>query len=106
MPVYKIVPLTSTQDQSYRIEKNIDLRACRSICNKDNDCSSYQFSYPPDKKGDTQCSFFNRKLKSTSPSTSSTLYIKNGNQSYWILWLFLAVLFLIVFFSRCGKKRF
>lgn len=106
MATYEIVPLTTSLDQPYNTIENVDLGKCRSICSSDDDCVGYLYNYPPDKKGERSCSFFNKKLNKTGPSQNSSLYIKKENHSFWILWLFLACLFFIIFFSRCNKKRF
>lgn len=105
MATYEIVPLTTSSDQPSTTIQNIDLRKCRELCTSDDECAGYLYNYPPDKKGETSCSFF-KKISKTKPSQTSSLYIKKENHSYWILWLFLACLFFIIFFSRCGKKRF
>ena len=103
MSVYKIVPLTKSFDNFYDSRIGISADECKKMCSKDNNCLSFLYSYSSDKKGEATCSLMNHIPNTTSYGQSSTLFVKNGSPSYWVLWLFLALLLLIVFTSKCKK---
>lgn len=93
-PVYEIVPETDLQGYDLRNIKGVGIKKCRAICDDDKDCEAFVWK-EIDKSG--ACSL---KKNSEGPrrwSSSSVLYIKKGNPSYWLLWVFLILLGMMIF---------
>jgi hypothetical protein len=107
MAVYQIVPLTTLQSSPY---ENFDVRGeevCRKKCDSQgDDCTSFVYVHPSAKKELGSCLLFNGHSLQSIPSSNSTLFVKNGRHSYWVLWLFLGLLIALIFLSRCSKRRF
>jgi|688.fasta_scaffold11614_6 hypothetical protein len=107
MAVYQIAPQTSLQDLPF---EEIDVRneeVCRKKCDsKEEDCTAFVYKHPSAKKEFGSCLLFNNHTFQSIPSPGSILFVKNGRRSYWILWLFLAMLVALIFLSRCGKPRY
>lgn len=107
MAVYQIVPQTTLQDSPF---ENVDVRneeICRKKCDsKGEDCTAFVYIHPSDIKDFGSCLLFNNHTFQSVPSSNSILFVKNGRRSYWMLWLFLVLLVILIFLSRCGKKRF
>lgn len=108
MAVYKIAPLTSTNEETttYRTENYISAEKCRSLCSKDKDCKAFLFTSGGKLNLPPKCELKNAIPKETFHSSSATLFIKNGSPSYFILWLFLIALVIVIFVSGCKQKNF
>jgi hypothetical protein len=106
MAVYQIVPSTSLQENPYDSFSVRDENICRKKCDSYEECTAFVYEHPTSKKDTGNCLLYNNNVYSTVPYSNSTLFVKNGRKSYWILWLFLGMLVALIFLSRCSKRRF
>jgi hypothetical protein len=99
MSVYEISPNTGTDIQ--HIEKaSTNIETCRRLCNDTDGCSAFTWY-----KQDCRLLPGTIEISRTYYKPESLLYIKQGNPSYWLLWIFLAGLIIIIFTSWCGMSR-
>ena len=102
MTTYEIVP--ETEIKGYELGKSTpqtSISTCRRMCNDESECEAFVWS----DRDDGTCSL---KRNSTAPrqwDQHTTLYIKKGNSSYWLLWVFLAVLGIVVFLILCRRQK-
>lgn len=101
MATFEIVP-SATFTSPLEVYNNVKLNDCRRFCNDMNNCTMFSWDAPPNEKlGTCQISFNN--TKTLQPSSSSTVYIKKENSSYWSIILFGILILLILFYSFCKK---
>lgn len=104
MTTYEIVPETEISGFEYELGKILpqtSITTCRRMCNDEGECDAFGWS----DQNDGTCSL--KKGSSSAPRRwrqNATLYIKKGNSSYWLLWVFLAVLGVMVFLILCRRK--
>jgi len=108
MPVYEIIP--ETKIKGYDIDlpiKDVSISKCRNICDEKEHCEAFVWK-SGDREEDKQskCLLKRNAGGETEWDSNATLYIKRGNPSYWWLWVFLAILGVIVFMTLCkGMKK-
>jgi hypothetical protein len=98
--IYKFIPKTSSLDKSYASTKMISSHDCKKMCDDDKNCFYYFYN-----RKNESCNLYDNPPLNTIVDKDSLLGIKNGNPSYLLLWVFLIILFLLIFFSRCNKPR-
>ena len=102
MTTYEITP--ETEIKGYDLSSPIydtSTATCRRFCNDDGNCEA--FVWRGSKNG--TCILKSKSDGATSWNSDSILYIKRGNSGYWLLWIFLAILGIIIFIKMCRRKR-
>ena len=106
MPTYEIIPETTINgyDLSQSVS-DISSSKCRKMCDNEDECVA--FAWTSGGSGiKSLCSLKKNSTAPTSYNSKSTLYIKKGNPSYWILWTFFAILGIVIFMSLCKSPIF
>lgn len=102
MTTYEIIPETDMSND-YNLGDpipQVSISTCRRFCNDEGDCEAFVWS-------DVNNGTCTLKKNADSPrqwNKLSTLYIKKGNPSYWLLWVFLGILGVLVFLILCRRK--
>ena len=99
MSTFKIVPETDSQKNTISIIPKTDIKKCRRLCNDTKDCIAFVWK----QKDGKELFLLKSKVDDTVYNKNSTLYIKNGNPSYWLLWTFLVILGVILFVIFCKR---
>jgi hypothetical protein len=102
MTTYEIVP--ETEIKGYDLGETVpqtSISTCRRMCNDNRDCEAFVWS----DINEGTCSLKSNATVLRNWNENSTLYIKKENSSYWLLWMFLAILGIMVFLILCGRKK-
>lgn len=100
MATYEIVPETTITGNVFSSTENSSVRKCRERCDDHRECGAFLWE---EKNGGT-CSLLHNVEGLTQYDSTSMLYIKGPNKSYWLLWVFLGMLGILVFAGRCKSK--
>lgn len=101
-PVYEIVPETEIRGNALGDDiKGVGIGKCRELCDGTDECEAFVWQ-EVNKSG--VCSLKKNSEGARGWNSQTTLYIKRGNHSYWLLWIFLILLGIILFTSY-GKRR-
>lgn len=96
MSTYEIIPETDAPGHNI-LSQASSISDCRKMCNDTPQCEA--FVWIPNNNIGT-C-YLKSEALDTSYKANSTLYIKKENSSYWPLWLFLVLIGLVLFYSKC-----
>ena len=119
MSTYEIIPETTIAGYDLVLDattsnaiKTMTEDDCRRLCDQRSSCEA--FSYTPAFTGkcggilvNYQGGICNIKSSNQVPmqyATGTTLYLKRGRKSYTLLWIFLAILGIIIFVLMARKK--
>lgn len=113
MPTYEIVPETTMLGANVEdgVYKNTNINKCRKLCNDKWECEAFVWEKSVSSDSDSDkvdhgtCTL---KLEADSPrsySANSTVYLKKGNPSYFLIWLALGIFFVMAFFIMCKRQQ-
>jgi hypothetical protein len=102
MSVYEISPHTTLLGNDLPDSvRSLRQKHCRAWCDSREDCEAFVWKL---SQGKDTCYLKGSSQGGRAVDDTATLYVKNGNHNYWVLWLFLAVVTVIVFKSLCRMK--
>jgi hypothetical protein len=100
MSTYEIIPETDLFGNDLSISSEATMKKCRKLCDKNRKCKGFVWDDISSK-----CYLKNYIDKEHTKNIKGwTLYIKAGNPDYWLLWIFLAVLGIIILMYLCKRK--
>lgn len=97
--VYEIIPNTKIQGYSYELHPSSTLKECRKRCDKTDVCKGFIW------RESGLCTLKSSILEKGSYDPSDTSYVKEGNSSYWLLWLSIGAILILLFLSLCWQKK-
>ncbi len=100
--VYEIVPETDLPGYDLKNINGVGIKKCRAMCDDNRECEAFVWQ-EVNKSG--VCTLKKNSDVQRKWNSSTVLYIKRGNPSYWLLWLFLILLGIVIFISK-GRKKY
>lgn len=101
MSTYIITPSTTASPINETIS-SLTLRECKGVCGSDGSCTA--FVYQQSTGG---CNLIKTPISNiiATPTTSDFgLYVKGSRSNFWWVWLFCAILIILIFFLMCKKR--